>query len=219
MEYEGMIQLDSEFGAWIGFVSTRFDGYLWKTGNSIYLSVIESIEPNKGHFKQLLQTIREKGFTIKIPTPLELMGHIIIKWGFKPSQELFKEIESYGEVWVLKPDMPSTLDEVIEERNMEVETKLACSFCDKDAGNVRFLIKGSDRSVCICDGCVRTAVITVRDHDVDYLTTEICTRNIGNGVEHLVFDLVEKRPTWIPANRRDFDVGNDQEISSEDSQE
>lgn len=98
---DGIITLDTDRGRLLGFTSDRFGGYLWKKGDRIYVSMI--ISAAKGNFRQLVQTIRERGLSVAIPTPLGRMEEIVRKNGYR--QE-FPYDEQYGEcveVWVLDP--------------------------------------------------------------------------------------------------------------------
>lgn len=98
-----MIGLDSDFGKEIGFTSDKFEGWMWRKGEEIYISFIKSIEPNKGNLKSLINKILKRGFTVKVPTPMGLMALLVIKWGFKRTTEFWDETGEDGEVWVKKP--------------------------------------------------------------------------------------------------------------------
>ena len=98
---EGVIELDSEFAKEIGFTSDKFQGYLWKAGDYISISAIKSIHPEQGNLSALFACIEEKGFSIKVPTPLPKMEAILNQKGFKRTIEK-AEGEENIEVWVLK---------------------------------------------------------------------------------------------------------------------
>jgi hypothetical protein len=76
----GMIKPDSDAGKEIGFLSVKFSGWLWKKDDVIIISFIES--KARGNFKELIETIRSKGFRVDIPTPLGRMQDIVLKNGY-----------------------------------------------------------------------------------------------------------------------------------------
>jgi len=76
----GIITLDSDVGKEIGFLSSKFDGYLWKKNNTIIISFI--ISKDRGNFRQLVKTLLDMGFTIEIPTPLGRMQDIVLRNGY-----------------------------------------------------------------------------------------------------------------------------------------
>jgi len=84
-----------------GFTSDLFSGWLWKKNESIYISMIESLEPGKGNFKRLIGTILTLGFTVKIPTPLGKMKMFVLKNKYKHTIENSK-LMGPVDVWVLK---------------------------------------------------------------------------------------------------------------------
>jgi len=99
---EGIIRLDSEVGDALGFTSDKFlDGsYLWKMGDYIYISFIVSREKGKGNLSKLIETIHEKGYGIKVPTPFSRMKTILIKKGFVRTEETSERYPEPVEVWV-----------------------------------------------------------------------------------------------------------------------
>ena len=99
---DGIIKLDSEFAKEIGFTSDKFEGYLWKVENCIYISVIKSIRLFQGNLSSLFFSIRKKGFTIKVPSPLPLMESICKQKGFKKTFEYHKQYNEEVDVWVLE---------------------------------------------------------------------------------------------------------------------
>lgn len=97
---EGMIELDSEAGQEIGFVSSKFDGYLWKTKDSIMISFITS--KTRGNFKELVEAIKAKGLGVDIPTPLGRMQDIVIKNNYAHHIE-YNEYNDAVDVWSQRP--------------------------------------------------------------------------------------------------------------------
>jgi len=80
---DGKIELDTSEGKEFGFISSLFDGWLWKDGNKIIISMIISKHDGQGNFQKLLKSIWDKGYKVQIPTPLGTMGYILKKYGFK----------------------------------------------------------------------------------------------------------------------------------------
>ena len=97
---DGKIDPDSEFGKKIGFTSDKFEGWLWKIGNYIYISFIVSKQPNQGNLSKLFDNILKLGYGIKVPTPIGKMKLILKKKGFKKTYEWDDLTKQYVEVWV-----------------------------------------------------------------------------------------------------------------------
>jgi hypothetical protein len=98
-----IIDLDSEMGKEFGFTSDKFSGWLGLgEDNDIYISCIFAIRRGQGDFRRLVKTILSKGYTVKIPTPLGKMAEIVMKNGYKKTEEYFPEAGEMCEVWVLK---------------------------------------------------------------------------------------------------------------------
>ncbi len=100
----GIIDVDSREGKKLGFTSDKFNGWLWKTDNSIYISFIQSINQNKGNFSELLNNIESKGYVIKVPNPLKKMKQILIKKGFQLTREWWSDANAWAEVYVKSLD-------------------------------------------------------------------------------------------------------------------
>ena len=96
-----MILPDSDEGKRLGFTSENFSGWLWKIGNTIYISFIISKHQHKGNFKKLIDSILDSGYTVKIPTPLGRMQCIVRKSGYKRTYEYDELMRENVEVWVL----------------------------------------------------------------------------------------------------------------------
>lgn len=99
---EGIIELDSDFAKEIGFTSDKFQGYLWKVEDYIYISFIKSINREQGNLSSLFSTIQEKGFGIKVPTPFPLMESICKQKGFTKTFEHHKQFNEEVDVWILE---------------------------------------------------------------------------------------------------------------------
>lgn len=97
---DGIIELDTDRGKTLGFTSDKFDGYLWKTGNYIIISNIESLNQGQGNLSKLFSSIQKIDMGIKVPTPFARMKAIIIEKGFKRKDEFFEEANEMCEVWV-----------------------------------------------------------------------------------------------------------------------
>ena len=109
---DGIINIGTPAADALGFTSDKFheDSYLWKKGDSIYISFIESVSPGKGDFRGLVEKIRSLGLTVKIPTPFSRMEEICRKNGYQHSQEAFDEkarrTSGKVNVWLLPPITP-----------------------------------------------------------------------------------------------------------------
>lgn len=84
MEKDEIIELDTPFAKELGFTSDRFDGWLWQKGDVLIVSFIISKQPGKGYFGRLIDEIKEKGFSIQVPTPSARMETILKARGFVP---------------------------------------------------------------------------------------------------------------------------------------
>jgi len=82
----------------LGFTEDKFYGYLWKTDNTIMVSLIVSHHPGKGNFSAFVRGLLEKGYTVKVPTPFPNMLAILKHMHFHQTWE----ISPLGdvEVWV-----------------------------------------------------------------------------------------------------------------------
>ena len=80
---DGIIELDTPFAKKIGFVSSKFHGYLWKKENKIIISFIISKEENKGNLSKLFNSILLEGYDVAVPIPSGRMQQILLKRGFK----------------------------------------------------------------------------------------------------------------------------------------
>lgn len=103
---DGMISLGTHSASLFGFTANRFreDSYLWRTGDYIYISLIFSKTPGRGHLSTLFNTILGHGFGIKVPNPLGHMEEILRAKGFTKTTETSRHPESgqelTSEVWV-----------------------------------------------------------------------------------------------------------------------
>ena len=98
-----IIILDGKFATEIGFTCDKFEGYLWKKGNYIYISLIKSLNPGHGDLSALFNSIQEKGYGIKVPTSLPQMETICKRKGFKLTTENHKRYNEPVDVWALGP--------------------------------------------------------------------------------------------------------------------
>jgi len=108
---DGPIELDSILGKQLGFTSDKFDGWLWKDGEYIIVSFIESLQQGQGNLSKLFDLINIKGYGIKVPTPFARMQLIITAKGFKKIKVPFHppDIMEPCEVWVKEPSSQFTL--------------------------------------------------------------------------------------------------------------
>lgn len=99
---DGIIVLDGKFATEIGFTCDKFEGYLWKVGDYIYISCIKSLNPGHGDLSALFNSIQEKGFGIKVPAALSQMEFICKRKGFKLTIEQHESYNEAVDVWVLE---------------------------------------------------------------------------------------------------------------------
>jgi len=99
---DGMIELDTNFAKKFGFTSDRYDGYLWKTGNTIIISMIMARKQGVGFFRNLFDKIIENGYDVKVPTPLPLMTLILEHYKFKKGYEWDDFMKCDVEIWTKK---------------------------------------------------------------------------------------------------------------------
>ena len=97
---DGQIEPDSEVGKALGFTSDKFEGWLWKTGDRVLISMIVSHQEGRGHLRALFNAIEASGLKVVVPTPLARMKKIILKRGFKMHIERDPEMGPC-EVWQL----------------------------------------------------------------------------------------------------------------------
>jgi len=97
---DGVIHPDSKFGKKIGFTSDKFDGYLWKLGDYIYISFIISKQPNQGNLSKLFNNILNTGHGVKVPTPIGKMEIIVRRKGFIQTYEWDDVFQANVEVWI-----------------------------------------------------------------------------------------------------------------------
>lgn len=98
---DGRIKIGDDVATKYGFTSDKFMpwSYLWKSGNEIWISAVQSREEGKGYFSQLLDKISQQGLSIVVPTPLGKMVAILKHKGFTQGSREF-ELGECGEVWI-----------------------------------------------------------------------------------------------------------------------
>lgn len=97
---EGRIDPDTVWGKEFGFTSDKFEGWLWKKRDFIIISFIEAKQPGKGHFRDLINTIKKCRFVPVVPTPMRGMEEILRHWGWQPryiGDKLFGTVEVWSE--------------------------------------------------------------------------------------------------------------------------
>jgi len=80
---DGIITLDSNNAKLFGFTSDKFGGWLWKSGNEIWISFIESYDQGKGNLRTLFDKIIESGYRIVVPNPFSRMEMICKQYGME----------------------------------------------------------------------------------------------------------------------------------------
>ncbi len=96
----GIISLDTPRAKQFGFTSGKFMGWLWKSDGYIIISMIQSLKGNQGNLSNLFENILNKGYGIKVPTPLGKMQSILEIKKFKQTYEYWKEMGEDIEIWV-----------------------------------------------------------------------------------------------------------------------
>jgi len=96
---EGEIRIGSDAALTLGFTADRFSGYLWRTGDSIFVSLIISLEEGKGHVSGLFDRIASLGYTVKVPVPSVRMTAILRHKGFVRLDEWDPFFGETCEVW------------------------------------------------------------------------------------------------------------------------
>lgn len=85
-DQSNIIKIGSELANRLGFTSDKFDGYLWDDGNGcIILSLIISLYPGKGNFREFMHTLKSRYDRIVVPSPSNRMRSICKMLGFKDS--------------------------------------------------------------------------------------------------------------------------------------
>ena len=84
---DGIINLGTSEAEQLGFTPDKFFGYLWKTGDVIMISFIESKHEGKGNLRGLFDQIEASGFQVAVPTPSNRMRTICERRGMVPHWE------------------------------------------------------------------------------------------------------------------------------------
>lgn len=102
MDRNHIIRPDDRHAVKFGFTSDRFDGWLWRDGDTIVLLLVISLQPREGNLKNMVEAILSLGLTVKIPTPMGHMRRYVRTHGFMPTIE---ENPNFGraQVWVKTP--------------------------------------------------------------------------------------------------------------------
>lgn len=77
------------------FPADKFEGYLWGFENAVWLSLIISRQPGKGHLSQLFKDIWATGRDVVVPTPLGHMEAICQAKGFVPLHDPDRDVPIY----------------------------------------------------------------------------------------------------------------------------
>ena len=70
-----------------GYSDELYDGWLWKSGDRVFISMIVCKNQGRGDFSRLLAAIEVEGFKVAVPTPSGPMRAILERKGFKPTWE------------------------------------------------------------------------------------------------------------------------------------
>ena len=87
---DGIIEPDSAEARRWGFTSDKFDGWLWRRGDTIWVSLIVSKHPGEGNFRRLMENILETEACVVVPTPSpsNRMCGILERMGFEGGYEM-----------------------------------------------------------------------------------------------------------------------------------
>lgn len=103
---EGILMLNDEL-SFLGFVVRNFsmDSYLWRDGNTIWISLVIAYSDRKGNFRKLIRALNEElGFDIAIPTPIGRMKEIVEKNNYQKYQveNGLADGSKTDDIWVLR---------------------------------------------------------------------------------------------------------------------
>jgi hypothetical protein len=101
---DGEVRIGDPLAEELGFTAERFDGYLWLVRTDLYVSLVDAKHIGQGHFRAFVEKALAKGLTVKIPTPLGRMEHIVRRWRFKHVTEM-SELGPC-DVWVRRKPLP-----------------------------------------------------------------------------------------------------------------
>ncbi len=81
---EGCCPAGSERAQALGFTTERFQGYIWLSGSTCWLSLVVSLQPGQGHLSELIRGLLERGYEVRVPNPTEDMVARLIRMDFRP---------------------------------------------------------------------------------------------------------------------------------------
>ena len=84
-----------------GWTKIKFRGYLSIMDQTIWISSVWSICPNRGNFTKLIRALHKAGYQIKVPGPFPRMIEICKHFGFTNRPEEFPEMGEMIDVYVL----------------------------------------------------------------------------------------------------------------------
>lgn len=97
---DGEIKLGTPGAAYLAFTPDKFEGYLWRTGNRITISLIISRHPGQGNLSSLFERILSLGYDVAVPTPSNRMRAILKAKGFVQTWEWAEVYKEHVELWV-----------------------------------------------------------------------------------------------------------------------
>ena len=80
---DGIIFPGTDRAKKVAFDEAAFEGYLWKSGNEIWVSEVHSKFPGEGNFSKLVKYLSSLGYKIMVPTPINNMEAILIHLQFQ----------------------------------------------------------------------------------------------------------------------------------------
>ncbi len=81
---DGCAPAGSERAQALGFTAERFQGYVWLSGTTCWLSLVVSLQPNQGHLSELISQLASRGYEIRVPNPTPDMQARLARKGFAP---------------------------------------------------------------------------------------------------------------------------------------
>lgn len=94
-----MQMIEPSHSSLIGWTPDKFTGYIAVSGKTVWIKVIQSKRRGEGYLRRFFENLLEKGYTIKVVSPMETMEKICIHYRMTPSIENFDDRECI--VWTL----------------------------------------------------------------------------------------------------------------------
>lgn len=95
---DGIVLPGTERAKKLAFDEAAFQGYLWKSGDEVWISEIHSKVIGEGNFSKLTKYINELGYKIMVPTPINNMEAILIHLGFEHVKMPWESSEDFSPI-------------------------------------------------------------------------------------------------------------------------